>query len=161
MPPNDRPVASIRRPRFDPAALEAVGARWEDRSHMVAAETVAHAEPTRTSSHSDVQTSHQPEIVTPPANRPVLVSREVVESASPTAAATMGATPSASPNSRSLVERVGRPLGNGSRKGARTLRRMTVYLQPERASQLAVRCAQTGENMSDVIERALATYLAD
>lgn len=168
MPPNDRPMASMRRPRFDPAALDAVGSRWEDRSPGASPET-ARIEPLRTPESLDVQTPQPlPEPVAAIVNRPVLVPNEVVASAAAAAAAPVAPTEFTAPaaglvessSSRSLVARVGRPLGDGSRKGARTLRRMTVYLQPERASQLAVRCAQTGENMSDVIERALVAFLS-
>jgi hypothetical protein len=46
------------------------------------------------------------------------------------------------------------------RKDGRERRRLTVYLSPKLATQLAVHCAGQGLEMSDVIEQALAAHLA-
>jgi len=58
-----------------------------------------------------------------------------------------------------LVVRRGRLRGDGSRAGARTLRRLTCYLPPELAQKLDVFAATHGRDRSDVLADALAAYL--
>lgn len=60
---------------------------------------------------------------------------------------------------RRNVERVGRVLGDGSRRGARTVRRLTVYLGASLGQRLELYSATTGDQKSDVVERAVAAYL--
>lgn len=58
-----------------------------------------------------------------------------------------------------LVQRRGRILADGSRRGARTLRRTTVYLPPELAQRLTVHSASTGRQLSELVAEAVAAYL--
>jgi hypothetical protein len=58
-----------------------------------------------------------------------------------------------------IIERPGRVLADGSRRGARTLRRLTVYLDPELAKRLQGRAAERDQSMSDVIAAALEAHL--
>lgn len=60
---------------------------------------------------------------------------------------------------KGLVERKGRALATGERRGARQLRRMTVYLEPELAQRLAIHSAGTGSTLSDIIGEALSKHL--
>jgi len=59
-----------------------------------------------------------------------------------------------------VVERLGRLRSDGTRAGARTLRRSTVYLPPELARRLDVYAAEHGRDRSDVIAEALAAWFA-
>lgn len=61
---------------------------------------------------------------------------------------------------RRNVERVGRVLGDGSRRGARTVRRLTVYLPADLAHRLELESAMTGDQKSELVERALSAYFA-
>jgi hypothetical protein len=58
-----------------------------------------------------------------------------------------------------IIERPGRVLADGSRRGARTLRRMTCYLDPELGRRLRAHALDRGQSMSDVIAEALDAYL--
>lgn len=60
---------------------------------------------------------------------------------------------------RGVVERVGRLRADGSRSGARTLRRMTIYLPPELARELEVHTLQCDDTVSNVIADAVRVYL--
>lgn len=57
-----------------------------------------------------------------------------------------------------LVERKGRILADGSRRGARALRRMTVYLPPGLAKQLSVFSAEHDCQYSEVVAEALGAW---
>lgn len=57
------------------------------------------------------------------------------------------------------VVRVGRLRADGTRAGARVLRRSTVYLPPELAQRLDVAAATTGRDRSEIIADALAAWL--
>ena len=59
-----------------------------------------------------------------------------------------------------IVRRVGRPRADGTRAGARTLRRMTVYLPPDLATRAKVAAAAEDRPASDLIAEALERYLA-
>jgi hypothetical protein len=61
---------------------------------------------------------------------------------------------------RRNVTRVGRVLGDGSRRGARTVRRLTVYLSADLAQWVDIESAQTGDQKSQIVERAVAAYFA-
>ena len=65
-------------------------------------------------------------------------------------------TPAAGPG---IVQREGRMHADGVRRGARTLRRMTVYLRPDLASELRQRSFESNESLSDLIEHAVEQYL--
>ncbi len=58
-----------------------------------------------------------------------------------------------------IIERPGRVLADGSRRGARTLRRLTAYLDPELAARLRAHALDRDATMSDVIASALDAYL--
>ena len=58
-----------------------------------------------------------------------------------------------------IIERPGRILADGSRRGAKTLRRMTVYLDPALAAKVKARAGELDQSMSDVIAAALDAYL--
>ena len=68
-------------------------------------------------------------------------------------------TPTTTTPDARLVVRRGRLRGDGSRAGARTLRRLTCYLPPELAQRLDVFAATHGRDRSDVLTDALAVYL--
>lgn len=53
-----------------------------------------------------------------------------------------------------------RRRGLVQRQDGRVRRRMTVYLPPDLARELAVRCAATGEDISDAVSAAVQAYLA-
>lgn len=57
------------------------------------------------------------------------------------------------------VERKGRLLGDGTRRGARELRRMTIYLPPDLAKRLTIHCAEIDQQYSQVIADALRAWL--
>jgi hypothetical protein len=58
-----------------------------------------------------------------------------------------------------LVKRRGRPLADGSRRNARTLRRLTCYLPPDLALALDIAAVKANRSRSDVLADALAVYL--
>ena len=58
-----------------------------------------------------------------------------------------------------LVTRRGRPLADGTRRNARTLRRLTCYLPPDLALALDVAAVKRNRSRSDVLADALAAYL--
>jgi hypothetical protein len=58
-----------------------------------------------------------------------------------------------------IIERPGRVLADGSRRGAKTLRRLTAYLDPELARRLRGHALAHDATMSDVIGDALDAYL--
>lgn len=60
---------------------------------------------------------------------------------------------------RGVVEMPGRLLADGSRRGAKTARRLTVYLPLEVATELGVRAAREGKTLSDIASTALAQAL--
>jgi hypothetical protein len=67
-------------------------------------------------------------------------------------------TPTTTADAR-LVERRGRLRGDGSRAGARTVRRLTCYLPPELAQRLDVFAVTHGRDRSDVLADALDAWL--
>lgn len=58
-----------------------------------------------------------------------------------------------------IVARSGRLRADGTRTGARELRRSTVYLPPDLARRLDVFAAEHGRDKSDVVAEALAALL--
>ena len=58
-----------------------------------------------------------------------------------------------------IVARSGRLRADGSRSGARDLRRATIYLPPDLARRLDVFAAEHGRDKSDVVAAALAALL--
>ncbi len=62
---------------------------------------------------------------------------------------------------RGLVEMPGRLLGDGSRRGAATKRRTTVYLPPELAIALGKEALDRSMSMSDVVTELLSARYAD
>lgn len=68
-------------------------------------------------------------------------------------------TPTPTTADARLVVRRGRLRGDGSRAGARTLRRLTCYLPPELAQRLDVFAATHGRDRSDVLADALDAWL--
>ena len=58
-----------------------------------------------------------------------------------------------------ITWRDGRVLGDGSRRGAGWVRRMTVYLPPELARRLEERALADGEDRSALIASALGSWL--
>ena len=52
-----------------------------------------------------------------------------------------------------------RAPGIVERQGGRLRRRLTVYLSPELAKRLAIHCASSDLEMSEVVEKALAKHL--
>jgi len=58
-----------------------------------------------------------------------------------------------------IVARSGRLRADGTRTGARELRRSTVYLPPELARRLDVHAAEHGREKSAVVADALAAWL--
>ncbi len=61
-----------------------------------------------------------------------------------------GGKASGSAKARGIVERDG---------GKKLLRRLTIYLPPELAQRLAVRAAETGDDMSAIVAEALSRSL--
>lgn len=61
---------------------------------------------------------------------------------------------------RGIVERKGRILADGSRKGKRNLRRVTVYLRPELAKKLTRHCSDTETFLSDFVGDAVEAKFA-
>ena len=59
-----------------------------------------------------------------------------------------------------IVRRKGRMRSDGSHDGARTLRRLTVYLPPELARDLDILAAQRGRDRSSLITEAVNLLLA-
>lgn len=59
------------------------------------------------------------------------------------------------------IEPTEKPKGRGmvTRASGRIVRRLTVYVDPEVAQRLKVRCAVDGLDMSDVASKALDQYL--
>lgn len=66
---------------------------------------------------------------------------------------------SATGNDPRDVVRKGRLRADGTRSGARVLRRSTVYLPPELAQRLDVEAAKVGRDRSEIIADALAAWL--
>ena len=63
------------------------------------------------------------------------------------------------PGDSRIVARSGRLRADGTRTGARELRRATVYLPPDLARRLDVFAAESGRDKSDVVAEALAALL--
>ena len=87
-----------------------------------------------------------------------------LEHVPPLAPATSSATstdaPADAPDADTrLVKRRGRPLADGSRRNARTLRRLTCYLPPDLALALDIAAVKANRSRSDVLTDALAVYL--
>lgn len=59
-----------------------------------------------------------------------------------------------------IVERKGRLTSDG-RRGARVLRRMTVYMPPDLAKRIELRSVEMGRDRSELISEAVAAFLAD
>jgi hypothetical protein len=59
---------------------------------------------------------------------------------------------------RGVIRQPGRLLADGTRKGARIARRLTVYLPIELADELADRARRERQSMSDVAASALAEH---
>jgi hypothetical protein len=63
------------------------------------------------------------------------------------------------PTSWKLVARKGRLQRDGTRRGARILRRLTVYLEPLIAEELETYCTETDSDMSEVVNEAVRLWL--
>jgi hypothetical protein len=61
---------------------------------------------------------------------------------------------------RGIVSRPGRVLADGSRRGARDARKLTLYVPPDLGVELDVHAARTGKTLSDIAAEAFAAYLA-
>ena len=61
--------------------------------------------------------------------------------------------------SRGIIQRKGRLRADGSRTQARTLRRLTVYLDPAMAKAIERRAVETGLNKSEMAQAAFAAWL--
>jgi len=59
-------------------------------------------------------------------------------------------------NDPRYIQRAGRVLGDGSRRGARLLRKMTINIPAARGMALEEHARATRESMSDTVDRALA-----
>lgn len=69
------------------------------------------------------------------------------------------AVESGADDDKRIVRRKGRMRSDGSHDGARTLRRLTVYLPPELARELDVLAAQRGRDRSSLITEAVNLLL--
>ncbi len=63
------------------------------------------------------------------------------------------------PDDHRFVLRIGRLRQDGTRAGARVMRKMTVYLTPETVEELDLYCAFEKATYSEVIEGALVHFL--
>ncbi len=82
---------------------------------------------------------------------------ETVETApEPEAQPVEAATPA---GPRGIIQRKGRLRADGSRTEARTLRRLTVYLDPALAKTIERRAVETGLNKSEIAQAAFAAWL--
>lgn len=72
------------------------------------------------------------------------------------------AKPQAEPvrGTRGIVARKGRILADGSRRGKRDLRRVTVYLPPDLAQKLSRHCFDSQRQISDFVAEAVTAALA-
>lgn len=63
------------------------------------------------------------------------------------------------PDDHRFVLRIGRLRQDGTRAGARVMRKMTVYLTPETVEELDLFCAFEKSTYSEVIDAALVAFL--
>jgi hypothetical protein len=60
-----------------------------------------------------------------------------------------------------VIEQPGRLLADGTRRGGRTARKATFYLELETATRVKSMAADMGSTASDVVERALQQFFRD
>lgn len=84
----------------------------------------------------------------------LLARLEAREHAPPGAPAPSASAPAT--NDPRDVVRKGRLRADGSRSGAKVLRRLTIYLPPELAQKLDVEAATSGRDKSELVAEALA-----
>lgn len=63
------------------------------------------------------------------------------------------------PDDHRFVLRIGRVQSDGERRGARIMRKMTIYLTPETCEELDAFCSFEKATYSQVIEHALIEFL--
>jgi len=62
------------------------------------------------------------------------------------------------PSKRGIVERRGRLLADGSRRGGGESGRITVYLPPELVSETRLRAARGNQSLSEIVAGALTEH---
>lgn len=64
-------------------------------------------------------------------------------------------------NVRGLIERPGRVLSDGSRRGARSLRRLTIYVSLDMGAALDTLASARSMSKSEIAEAAFNAYLTE